>query len=60
VFFWLRLPYWIGAGLIGRPRAWQQVGTYAAGGWFCLAAWKRLLMKRNVVEEKASEPVVAR
>ncbi|HER19662.1 MAG TPA: glycosyltransferase family 2 protein [Chromatiales bacterium] len=60
LFFWLRLPYWIGAGLIGRPRAWQQVGTYAAGGWFCLAAWKRLLMKRDVVEEKISEPVVAR
>jgi len=60
LFFWLRLPYWLGAGLIGRPRAWQQVGTYAAGGWFCLAAWKRLLMKRDVVEEKISEPVVAR
>jgi len=50
LFFWLRLPYWSVVALTGQAKARENVGTYALGGWFCLVAWKRLLIKPELVD----------
>lgn len=49
MFFLLRVPYWLCAGLASkenRKSAVYTAMTYLIGFWHCLTGWKRLLMNR--------------
>jgi hypothetical protein len=51
LFFFLRIPYWLIAGLLGKNKrqvAFSRLKTYIAGGGYCLFAWRRLLMRKPV------------
>lgn len=52
MFFLLRVPYWLLAGLIwkeNRRSAFHRAATYLIAFWFCLTDWKKLLMNETVL-----------
>lgn len=52
MFFLLRVPYWLLAGLISkenRRSAFHRAATYLIAFWFCLTDWKKLLMNETVL-----------
>ena len=55
LFFALRVPYWLVAGLLKREKAkksFEQAVTYLIGTWRCLTNWRKLLMNREAMEGK--------
>ncbi len=53
-FFLLRVPYWFALGLMKsneREKAFFRAKTYLLGAFYCLSAWKNLLMNKKEVEE---------
>ena len=49
MFFLLRVPYWLCAGLVSKEKresAFHTAVTYLIAFWFCLTNWKRLLMNK--------------
>ncbi len=58
LFFLLRVPYWIFNALLhksSRERSMNIAGTYLIGGVYCLIGWKRLLLNRDVIDERLRE-----
>lgn len=52
MFFLLRVPYWLCAGLVSkenRRSAFHTAVTYLIAFWFCLTDWKRLLINKVVL-----------
>jgi len=55
LFLFLRVPYWLGAGLYQKKRrktSLQTAKAYSLGTLYCLTDWKRLLMNKEAVAER--------
>ena len=53
LFFFLRVPYWLGIGLLRKKEGKRSIDhavTYLIGSCYCLTNWKRLLMNREVLK----------
>ena len=55
LFFFLRVPYWVFEALLhknNRDSSINTAETYLIGGIHCLVGWKRLLLNKDVLEER--------
>ena len=53
--FFLRVPFWVVKAIVGKEQrkyAIQTAWTYLKGGFHCLVDWKKLLMDREVLNER--------
>lgn len=52
LFFFVRIPYWLGAALFHkseRKKSIQTASTYLIGCFYCLTDWRKLLMNRRAI-----------
>jgi hypothetical protein len=57
-FLLLRVPYWLTRAAFGkdeRQKSFETAMTYLIGGFYCLANWKKLLMNRDAVTNRATK-----
>lgn len=55
LFFFLRIPYWLGVAVLDkneRKKSLQTVKTYSIGSLYCLTDWKKLLMNKEEIKGK--------
>lgn len=50
LFLFVRVPYWLVTGMLGKKRGRQSIATaktYLIGALYCIVGWKNLLMNKN-------------
>jgi len=53
LFFFMRVPYWVAAGLLNRNKTGRpltRAKTYLKGGFYSMVSWKNLLMNKEALE----------